>query len=692
MVGNTKFSKVTYFSNSIGVFQGGGCKAIAYLGAYRVAHEKGIMFSELAGTSAGSIFAAMIAAGATPDDIESIIRRENFKQFTKTARAFSKGPILLFPDKNNSFLHRTLRWIKISAALGMLKLNLFILQFLKVHKVTSDISIDDFARVYGIYDSSYIQDMVNEWFKSVCQVDNITFKDLKVPLYIVSGDVSRHDVKIWSKQETPDEQVAKAVAASCSIPVFFAPIDKCHVDGGIIANRPDFIFHQDNPHYFQVLSFSLKSKTNKKIENIKDFYSELISTIVEGADNIQHRIIREVNEVNISTPVGISATDFDKITEGNITALIKAGEDAMNEFLSTECPSRFDNCIITPHSHLHNIEQMLSEVAFWSYHPTTEVVISTPNLDWVWPLFPTLFSWIRNGAKIIVFHYDCTRNQSKILPKLIGRCQNKTEAKKQLKKLQEKDNAMKRLLNAAGCIVENTGSPIHGFFFNKNGRYFGVSYNDSNEDFKAKIYSEPIDSIVIHSLFNTLDIEKRIAGLTSSGIQVLPASAEEIIDPIKNIEIYKDATLCFENIELSQIRFLNQYVRGLKYKQVANLITALEEADIQLFEPSKIKFNNGQESLMSPIVLEEHDGNLYVIKGNVRSLYAYKHGIKNIVALVVRGVSAKLPNEDASISFAIDEVVISENKLTEDRRYGKFNYSLFRNIEYALRPTPKYLL
>lgn len=681
-------SKATYFSNSIGVFQGGGCKAIAYLGAYRVAHERGIMFSELAGTSAGSIFAAMIAAGASPDDIESIIRREDFKQFTKTARALPKGEVPLFSDKRNSFLQR----LKIYASISLLKINLFILRALKVHRVVSDISIDDFARVYGIYDSSYIQDKVNEWLKVLCQVENLTFKDLKVPLYIVSGNVSKHDVKIWSQNETPDELVAKAVAASCSIPVLFSPVDRCHVDGGIIANRPDFIFHQDNPHYFQVLSFSMKTKIEKNIENIKDFYSELISTIVEGADNIQHRIIREVNEVSIITPDNISATDFDKMTEDNITSLIKAGEVAMNKFLEIESPRRFDNCIITPHSHLHNIEQMLSEVAFWSYNPMTEVVISTPNLDWVWPLFPTIFSWITNEAKVIVFHYDCTINKDKILPKLIDRYKNKAEARKRLLSMQEKDNAMKRLLGAMGCIVENTGSQIHGFFFNKKGRYFGVSYDESNDDFKAKIYSEPIDSIVIQSLFNTLDIERRITDLTPPEIHISPASAEEIIAPIKDIVFYKDATLCFENIDLSQIRFLNQYVRGLKYKQVANLFNAYENAGIPLFEPSKIQLNNGKESLMSPIVVEEHDGTLYVIKGNVRSLFAYKHGVRSVVALVVRGVSAQLPNEDASASFSIDEVVISENKLTQDRRYGKFNYRLFRNIEYALRPTSKYLL
>ncbi|WP_300958515.1 hypothetical protein, partial [Bacteroides acidifaciens] len=449
---------------------------------------------------------------------------------------------------------------------------------------------------------------------------------------------------------------------------------------------------QNNPHYFQVLSFSMKTKTEKQIDNIKDFYTELISTIVDGADNIQHRIIRDVNEVNIITPDNISATDFDKMTEDNITTLIKAGENAMNEFLEVECPDRFDNCIITPHSHLHSLEQILSEVAFWSYNPMTEVVISTPNLDWVWPLFPTLFSWINNGAKVIVFHHDYTINKNKILSKLIDQSKNKAEAKKQYEFMLEKDNAMKRMLGAMGCIVENTESPIYGFFFNKKNRYFGVSYDDSNGKFKAKIYSEPIDSIIIQSLFKTLEIERRIADLTHSKIHISEASTDEIITTLKRIEFYKDSLFQFEDVELSKLRFLNQYVRGLKYKQVANLLNEYKKSGIKPYGASKITFNNGQESLMSPVVLEEHDGKFIVIKGNARSLFAYKHGFKSIIALVIRGVSAQLPNEDVSNSFSIDEVIISENKLSQSNRYGKFNYKLFRNIEYVMRPTSKYLL
>ena len=71
------------FDNCLAVFQGGGCKAIAYIGAYRAAVDRGVQFTELAGTSAGAIIAALIAAGATPEDLESFIKTINVKQFSE---------------------------------------------------------------------------------------------------------------------------------------------------------------------------------------------------------------------------------------------------------------------------------------------------------------------------------------------------------------------------------------------------------------------------------------------------------------------------------------------------------------------------------------------------------------------------------------------------------------------------------
>ncbi len=70
--------KTLYFQNCLGVFQGGGCRASAYVGGYKAAVENGVNSSEVVGTSAGSILAVFIAAGATTEQIESYINELNF--------------------------------------------------------------------------------------------------------------------------------------------------------------------------------------------------------------------------------------------------------------------------------------------------------------------------------------------------------------------------------------------------------------------------------------------------------------------------------------------------------------------------------------------------------------------------------------------------------------------------------------
>jgi predicted acylesterase/phospholipase RssA len=64
-----------------GVFQGGGALGTAYVGALRVLHDNAIGFARVAGNSAGSITAAMIACGFTPPEIQWLC-----SAFTPTTR------------------------------------------------------------------------------------------------------------------------------------------------------------------------------------------------------------------------------------------------------------------------------------------------------------------------------------------------------------------------------------------------------------------------------------------------------------------------------------------------------------------------------------------------------------------------------------------------------------------------------
>src|SRR5580700_4694176 len=71
-------AKTTFFNSCLGVFQGGGCRAAAFVGAYEEAVRSGVSFTEVAGTSAGAIVASLIGAGAAPKDLREAIETLDF--------------------------------------------------------------------------------------------------------------------------------------------------------------------------------------------------------------------------------------------------------------------------------------------------------------------------------------------------------------------------------------------------------------------------------------------------------------------------------------------------------------------------------------------------------------------------------------------------------------------------------------
>src|SRR5438876_1754682 len=89
--------RTRFYSDCIGVFQGGGCRAAAFAGAYDATFKLGVRFSEVAGTSAGSIVAALLAAGADPAFLLAKLATLNFQSLLvkPTRSTFTTGSKLV---------------------------------------------------------------------------------------------------------------------------------------------------------------------------------------------------------------------------------------------------------------------------------------------------------------------------------------------------------------------------------------------------------------------------------------------------------------------------------------------------------------------------------------------------------------------------------------------------------------------
>ncbi|MGG6294657.1 patatin-like phospholipase family protein [Leptolyngbya sp. AN02str] len=296
------------------VFEGGGVKGTAFLGALRCFSEVGLRWRKVAGTSAGAITAALVAADLTIEELESVIGQLDYEDellAKKTSRFVFSGS----PEKS---LQRPL-W---------LLANLW------------------FTRQQGQYSTEPFK----AWLQKALGDRLNTFNDLRwnIPadqedthwhekraLKVVISDISRGEMlvlpddldsdinqnllKRLNLADKCDFSVPEAVRLSMSIPFFFAPGklgDYTIVDGGILSNFPLWIYDAPpggNPPRCPTFGFRLSEARpethNNSIDNAVALFSGMLQTMMNASDRYHLRENGQGRVVNIDT-TGITATQF----------------------------------------------------------------------------------------------------------------------------------------------------------------------------------------------------------------------------------------------------------------------------------------------------------------------------------------------------------------------------------------------
>lgn len=623
-----------YFDNCKAVFQGGGCKAIAYIGAYEEAYARGVFFSELAGTSAGAIIAAFIAAGATPEQLKEIVKTINF----------------------NDIVRENVR-PNITEKIVLNKLNIKNKGISFKHNVRNK---------FGLYSLKNLEELIEKELQALLDKNSeIRFIDLIPNLHIVSADLCTHSVKVWSKDETPTERVSKAVCASCALPFYFMPVDERYVDGGLLCNLPNFVF-ANNAHYNKILSFRFIPGDSKTcISGFDEYVESLADTIVQGADEL-HKLLtpnHETYDIQIKV-TDIKTTDFDKIDDKSITALINEGKKATSAFFDKERffsyskPNRVTK-------KMHTLEEVHSLVAYLGNDVHEEVIACYRNTKWTWMLFPTILKWCKNQSIITIYSEK-----------------------------EETDNwgaPRKRMLEAMDIEMrEKTKEMCEGFFFRSNNTWKGIVITiANNNNFYAKYYNDTIDNETIRMVVSNFQNRSQ---KSSNKPKLHPIEAEEIFRLMRTDTLYCDAQFELREVNIEDLQFMNPFIRALKYKQIDALYDMYNEANLPLFSPATIELSPNKKSIVGLPVIEQEGDKMYVIEGNTRLAYAYKHGIKSIYVIVVQGVTTPLPCGPIDKFYTLKEILISDKKLEGVDRFGKdWDYSTFRHIESSLRPIETYL-
>lgn len=297
------------------VFEGGGVKGIALAGAVRAAENNGVAFNRVAGTSSGSIVAALLAAGCNAAELKLIIESTPFSSFLQRSPIFRAkliGPAIRL------FLRK------------------------------------------GLYSG----DALEQWISRVLQSKGIrVFADLPTgKLQIIASDITNGKLLVLPQDiEAYDIDplqlpVARAIRMSTSIPYFFDPVivrqplryrarvrakSSYIVDGGLLSNFPLWLFDKQpsvSPTN-QVLGFQTVGISDTQPHRINGpitMFQAMFETMLSAHDQ---RYIEQHNRARtIKIPsLGVRTTQFQLSPELS-DELYQSGVRAGEKFFKTWRP------------------------------------------------------------------------------------------------------------------------------------------------------------------------------------------------------------------------------------------------------------------------------------------------------------------------------------------------------------------
>lgn len=634
--------KTVFFTACRGVFAGGGCRAAAHVGAYEAAVEAGINFSEVAGTSAGSIIAALVGAGGSP----KFLRRHcGDLAFTS---------LLAKPAGSSIDIGRVGRIVRR-------------LPFIN-HSLIARIAIYG-----GVYSSREIEKWTDDRIAELIPgaPRPIKFRDLLLPTTIVATDLAGGRAKVWSTTSTPDESVALAVRCSCSIPLFFEPVavgNACFVDGGLLSNLPTFAFAKSPASSSlggRILAFSLLDDSEPPGRwTLLEFLRSLVGTIVGGATQLQTSMQPAVNIVSIPTG-SVRATDFNISTE-QIDRLIESGREAVFNFIQDEAVRlRAESESVTWYA---DEDSFMAELVREARTPGIGLITSMPDTRWFWQLFPTVLGWRETGSYL------------KVLVEPPSGSADTVAREKQRRDL---------LSKLGGTVKEMVELPFYGFVLLRSDDHreaaFIVNQSQTEHASYGTAYAGSHHRSLIRVIKQRLGNDIKLTDRPTEVCCLQAHPADDVISRLKSgVWQYNQpgVTITLEEVQLDRIQMLVQRIRTFKFSQISHLVMLYKKFDLALFVPAAVRVGENHVSVVTPPVFEQWGTNLVVIEGNTRAYYLYKEGFSTINALVVRGVSEPLPGRPVGPA----RVLLYTNKLESTMRIDSFNYDQFRSIEGSARP------
>ena len=264
------------------VLSGGGAKGMTHIGIIRALEENNIPIDYITGTSMGAIIGSLYAMGYSPDDMEALLRSEDFKRWYSGQIEPEYGYYFKQNRPTPEFFN-----IRFSFK-DSLHIKPQILPTSMVNPIQMNlVFVELFARA-----------------TAACNGD---FNHLFVPFCCIASDVYNKRPLIMRKGDLGD-----AVRASMSFPFVFKPIEIDSVlayDGGIYNNFPTDIMREDfRPGV--IIGSVVAANPGKPKEN--DLMSQLENMIMQKTD---YTLPDSLGIVMTFKYDDVSLLDFDRLQE-----------------------------------------------------------------------------------------------------------------------------------------------------------------------------------------------------------------------------------------------------------------------------------------------------------------------------------------------------------------------------------------
>lgn len=236
------------------VLSGGGAKGLTHIGIIRALEENNIPIDYITGTSMGAIVGSLYAMGYSPDDMEALLKSEDFKRWYS-------GEV---EEEYMYYFKKNLPTPE------FLNIRLSFRDSLKIKPQFLPSSVVDPVQMNLVFIDLYAR------ATAACGGD---FDKLFIPFRCVASDVYNNKQLVMKRGDLGD-----AVRASMSFPFMFKPIEIDSVlayDGGIYNNFPTDVM-RDDFHPDIIIGSVVATNPTKPKEN--DLMSQIENMVMQKTD------------------------------------------------------------------------------------------------------------------------------------------------------------------------------------------------------------------------------------------------------------------------------------------------------------------------------------------------------------------------------------------------------------------------